>query len=156
MMRFTVALLFALGLAAACGPATTKTESAMAKGNMQPFPKREFTKGASIRPTEGLVAWLDERKKADAKTVVRVPVTTSFDRISIKETKIGDLAEERGLFASVAVLEPEAIAGLPDGKPSDLLQSLLLPAVRAGKAGALSRWRNCAAASALILNRQIR
>lgn len=90
-MRSTITLLLALGLAAACGPAKTKTESSMAKGNMQPYTKREFAKGAPIRPTEGLVAWLDARKKENAKTVVRVPVTTSYDRISIKETKIGDL-----------------------------------------------------------------
>lgn len=90
-MRSTITLLFALGMLAACVPAATKTESSMEKGNKQPYPKREFTMGAPLRPTEGLVAWLDEQKKANAKTVVRVPVTTSYDRISIKVTQIGDL-----------------------------------------------------------------
>lgn len=67
-----------------------ESESVMAK-NMQPYPKREFARGAPIRPTEGLVAWLDANKSADTKRVLRVPVMTTFDRISIKEAKIGDL-----------------------------------------------------------------
>ena len=62
MMR--VAAVVAAALLAACGPQATKTETGMAKGNMQPYPKREFASGAPIRPTEGLVAWLDELVEA--------------------------------------------------------------------------------------------
>lgn len=87
-------VLLVVSLLAACAPwaKTGETESVMEKRNMQPYPSREFKTGAPIRPVDGLTKWLDEHKTTGAKTfVVRIPVTTAYDRISTKSTSVGDL-----------------------------------------------------------------
>jgi NDP-sugar pyrophosphorylase family protein len=48
----------------------------------------------------------------------------------------GELAVDKPFFAGVAVIEPEAVAHLPEGEPADFVRDVLEPAIKAGRAGA--------------------
>jgi hypothetical protein len=48
---------------------------------------------------------------------------------------LGKHVESRPFFTGVAVIEPEAVASLPDGEPAELVPAVLEPAIKAGKAG---------------------
>jgi MurNAc alpha-1-phosphate uridylyltransferase len=51
-------------------------------------------------------------------------------------TGFGELVEAKPYFVGVAVLEPEALAGVPDGEPAEFVPHVLERAIRRGKAGA--------------------
>lgn len=58
-----------------------------------------------------------------------------MDAARERMTELGDFAEGRPYFVGVAVIEPEALEQVPMEGPSDFIQTMLLPAVAAGKVG---------------------
>lgn len=50
-----------------------------------PYPKRTFARGPNLMPFDELITWLD----AHTKDTVRIPVTFTFDRISIQRARLG-------------------------------------------------------------------
>lgn len=58
-----------------------------------------------------------------------------FDRKTNLMRRLGEFHQNRAFFASVAVIEPEAVAGLPTDQPSDFVEKILLPSVQMGKVG---------------------
>ena len=49
---------------------------------------------------------------------------------------LGEMATDRPFFVGAAIIEPEALAGIPPGTAADFVPSILMPAIRAGKATA--------------------
>lgn len=49
--------------------------------------------------------------------------------------RLGDFQMNRPFFASVAVIEPEALQGISPDEPSDFIEKILLPSVQMGKVG---------------------
>lgn len=58
-----------------------------------------------------------------------------FDSKSSLMTHYGDLQEGRPYFASVAIIEPEALDFVPEGVPSEFLPAILDPALKQNKVG---------------------
>jgi mannose-1-phosphate guanylyltransferase len=60
-------------------------------------------------------------------------------------TGLGEKAVGRPYFVGAAVIEPEALAEIPPNGPAEFVPSILLPAIRDGKAGAYftqGRWHD--------------
>lgn len=58
------------------------------------------------------------------------------DEASSLITGFGELECERPFFAGVAVIEPEALRGVPASGPAEFVPTILTPAIQAGKAAA--------------------
>jgi len=58
-----------------------------------------------------------------------------FDRRTHLIRGVGDKHEGRAMFASVAVVEPEAVLGISAHEPSDFVEKILNPSIRMGRAG---------------------
>lgn len=59
--------------------------------------------------------------------------------------QLGNLEEGRPFFVGVAVIEPEALAHLPEGRPLEFVPEILAPAIASGRAGAYmteGRWHD--------------
>jgi MurNAc alpha-1-phosphate uridylyltransferase len=85
-----------------------------------------------LRSTEGVVLTLTLFTAGPVGAKYR---EIKFDASTGLVTSLGELAEGRPYFVGAAVVEPEALAGVPDGVTSDFVQSILRPAMSAGRAG---------------------
>ncbi|MEO5969387.1 MAG: sugar phosphate nucleotidyltransferase [Bdellovibrionia bacterium] len=58
-----------------------------------------------------------------------------FDSAKGLITSLGELVEGRPYFIGAAILEPEALSAVPEGVPSDFVESVLRPAISTNRAG---------------------
>jgi NDP-sugar pyrophosphorylase family protein len=72
----------------------------------------------------------------------KAPTSGSYREILLDEPRslirgLGEAKEGRPLYAGVAVVEPECLRDIPDDAPSEFVPTILEPAIRSGRAGAL-------------------
>ncbi len=80
-----IAALIAVASVAACSTPRPQPTEKPIPGNLTPYPKRTFARGPNLVPFDALITWLD----AHAEDTVRLPVTFTFDRISIQSARLG-------------------------------------------------------------------
>ena len=68
------------------------------------------------------------------------PAGAKYSEIKLDERRglirsLGEKSEKKPFFVGVAVIEPEALANVPESGPAEFVPSILEPAIRAGRAG---------------------